>query len=591
MLLFAGTLLSCAAERPLTPEIRPRGAEDGYVEALRAEHRALARLRAELTWFEATRGEEALASPLEGPESLYAQSARTALDRAQRAPGLAAPDALALLFLRHALDRERVQMATAALDAEASTCEADGAVEVPFLARPISYRDAPLRLAQEADPARRAQLQAAVSRFLAEKLNPILARKEQVAQAAARAAGYPDYVALSSALREVDLDALLAEGAAYVRATEAPFRATLDRVAREELGIPRERLRASDFARLWRAPRLAAFFPRALELPALRFFLGGLGLSLRTAAGSEVLIDADATPRKRPRAFVEPVDAPADVRLSVKPSGGLSDYWALFHEAGHAVHFASANLAPEELRTLGYAAPAEAYGELFRSAFADRSFLLRYRGFLAARGAPVPSDAQLAAILRHTALVEMMYLRRYAFAKIAWELRLHGRPLAELGPALALLPDAARVGGEGEDALRELYRQLFSVAAAVTLSSADAERFRVDVDDGFYAADYARAFALAEMLHDGLRRRFGDGWSHHPAAGAFLREQLFSAGMSLSPEQVAQRLGYPPRVDFVAAAARAQRLLQAADALEHGTANPDPLELGPRLTASATLAP
>ena len=573
-LLLAAPLLACAAQAP------QRSAQEVYVDSLREEHRAVTRLRAELTWYEATQGEEKLAAPLDESASLTAQSALTALERAQRASGIAAPDALALQFLRHALDAERVQLATAALDAQASATEADGTIALPFLARPLAYRDAPLILAQQADPARRAQLQAAISSFLEEKLNPILARKEQVAQAAARAEGYPDYVALCSALREVDLPALLVQGADYVRATEAPFRATLDRVAREELGIPREELRASDLARLWKAPRLAQFFPRSLELPALRFFLHGLGLSLRTATGSEILIDSATTPRKRPRAFVEPVDAPSDVRLSVKPSGGLDDYWALFHEAGHAVHFASATLAPEELRTLGFAAPAEAYGELFRSAFADTAFLLRYRDFLAAQGAPVPSDVQLAEILRHTALVEMMYLRRYAFAKIAWELRLHGRPLAEIGPALALLPDAALVRGQGEGALRELYRQLFSVASTVTLSTGDAERFRVDVDDGFYAADYARAFALAGMLHDGLRKKFGEGWTDEPAAGAFLRKRLFAAGMSLSAEEVAQRLGYAPRIDFAFAAARANRLLRAADELEHR-------EL---LTASATLA-
>ena len=48
----------------------------------------------------------------------------------------------------------------------------------------------------------------------------------------------------------------------------------------------------------------------------------------------------------------------------------------------------------------------------------------------------------------------------------------------------------------------------------------------------------------------------------------FLREQLFSAGTSLSSEDVAQRLGFARRVDFEAAAARARRLVGEADALE-----------------------
>jgi len=70
------------------------------------------------------------------------------------------------------------------------------------------------------------------------------------------------------------------------------------------------------------------------------------------------------------------------------------------------------------------------------------------------------------------------------------------------------------------------------------------------------------------MMHEGIRRRFGEDWYANKDVGRFLRDQLFSAGTSLSPEDVAQRLGFPPRVDFEAAAARAQRLVAEADALE-----------------------
>jgi hypothetical protein len=213
-------------------------------------------------------------------------------------------------------------------------------------------------------------------------------------------------------------------------------------------------------------------------------------------------------------------------------------------------------------------AASEAFGELFRGAFADPRFLVRYRAFLARAGRPQPTGLELSRVVRRTALAEMACLRRYAFAKLAFELRLHGRPLAELGPALALLPHPALVQGEGEAPLRELYRQLFSVASGVELSPDDARRLRADVDDTFYAADYARAFALAAMLHDALRSRFGEGWTANPAVGPFLRAQLFAFGNALSAEDVAARMGLPPRVDFAAATARAHRLLAAADALE-----------------------
>jgi len=45
-----------------------------------------------------------------------------------------------------------------------------------------------------------------------QKLNPILQRKEQAAQQAARETGFTDYVALSEDLRSVKLDPLLVAG-------------------------------------------------------------------------------------------------------------------------------------------------------------------------------------------------------------------------------------------------------------------------------------------------------------------------------------------------------------------------------------------
>jgi hypothetical protein len=70
------------------------------------------------------------------------------------------------------------------------------------------------------------------------------------------------------------------------------------------------------------------------------------------------------------------------------------------------------------------------------------------------------------------------------------------------------------------------------------------------------------------MMHDGIRRRFGEDWYANKEVGAFLRKELFSEGTALSAEDVAARLGFPPRVDFDAAAARAARLVADADALE-----------------------
>jgi hypothetical protein len=558
-------LLALGANAQSAPTTQPD------LPTLRAEYRALLRIQAVLGWYTSTQGEEALgALTYLGHEHLFSPAALAAVDTGRAKPGLSADDALSLRFLRRALAAEQVNLKLAHFDDEFDAAEGAATATVAFEKGPIPYRNLPLKIAAEPDPARRAQLYAASTQIVSEKLNPILVRKEEAAQAAARAAGYADYVAMSEELRAVKLPELLAQGVAYVRATEPFFKSTADRVAREELGIGLDQIRLSDFGRLWKSPKLAALFEKDIQIAALQAFLAGIGLDLKTAVGGEVKVDDSLNPLKRPRAFVQPVDPPRDVRLSVKPQGGLDDTWTLFHEAGHAVHFASTTIEPWENKLLGHGAPTEAFGEFFRHAFSDPRFLRRYRDFLVAHGKPAPSNAQLAAVLRRTALIEMYYLRRYAFAKIAYELRLHGRPLTDIEPAVALLPAPEKVRGNDEASLRELYRQAFSVAYGFTLNEQEASRFRVDVDDSFYSADYARAFALAGMMHEGMRRKFGQDWYGNPAVGKFLREQLFSRGTALSPEDVALRLGFPGKVDFDLSAKRAARLLAEADALEAG---------------------
>jgi hypothetical protein len=533
------------------------------------EYKALQRIQAVLGWYAGTQGEASLnAQTYLGHEHLFAPESLATLDRELLRTDLDADHRLALKFLRRALAGESVGLAVAKFDDEFSDAEAAATVTLPSEKAPIPYRNLTLLIAAESDPAKRAVLYAASTSVIREKLNPILARKELAAQSAARAAGFTDYVALSEELRQVDLKALLGEGVSYLTATDEIFKKTLDRVAREELNIPRENLRVADLGRLWKAPKLAGMFEKDLELKALEFFLGNIGLDLKTVAGTEVQVDDSVNPKKRPRAFVQPVDPPGDVRLSVKPTGGLDDVWTLFHEAGHAVHFSSVTVTPWENATLGYGAPTEGFGEFFRHAFSDKTFLLRYREFLKKSGKPAPSNAQLAAVLRRTALIEMAYLRRYAFAKIAYELRLHGRAPSEIAPAMALLSHPEATQGDSESSLKSLYQQLFSRALTFALTDEEAMRFRADVDDTFYSADYSRAFVLAGMMHEGVQRKFGADWYTNHEVGKFLRAQIFAPGTTLSVDDVAGRLGFAPRMDFQLAATRAAKLCADADALE-----------------------
>jgi len=72
---------------------------------------------------------------------------------------------------------------------------------------------------------------------------------------------------------------------------------------------------------------------------------------------------------------------------------------------------------------------------------------------------------------------------------------------------------------------------------------------------------------LIVLLCSRASARFGADWYGNPAAGAFLRSELLAQGTALSADQVAARVGLHG-LDFAAAAARAQRLVAEADALE-----------------------
>ena len=146
-------------------------------------------------------------------------------------------------------------------------------------------------------------------------------------------------------------------------------------------------------------------------------------------------------------------------------------------------------------------------------------------------------------------------------------------------PAALAVVDAAlrKPGLAPQDAMatRFLRRALAGEALGLAvarfddeLSDAEASRFRIDVDDTFYSADYSRAFALAGMMHEGVRKKFGEDWYANKEAGRYLKEQLFAPGTSLSAEDVAARLGFAPKVDFELAARRAASLVAEADALE-----------------------
>jgi hypothetical protein len=209
----------------------------------------------------------------------------------------------------------------------------------------------------------------------------------------------------------------------------------------------------------------------------------------------------------------------------ILPQGGQDDYRALFHEAGHAEHFAGmpAEL-PAEDRLLGDNAVTEGFAFLFEHLLADPAW----------RRACMGDDA--AEYPRFSALYKLFLVRRYA-AKLAYELELHA-------------------AGASRERLPARYAELLSGAVGVPYPATD---YLEDVDEGFYCTSYLRAWALDAQLTDHLRSRFGRSWFGAPEAGALLRE-MWSLGQSLRAEALLQQVA-GVELDFAVLTAEAESAL------------------------------
>ena len=134
-------------------------------------------------------------------------------------------------------------------------------------------------------------------------------------------------------------------------------------------------------------------------------------------------------------------------------------------------------------------------------------------------------------IVTHAKARRLLMLRRYA-AKLAYELDLHAA--------------APR--------LEELPRRYASLLESATRARWPMAGWLVDVDEGFYAACYLRAWALETYWRRALRGRFGEDWFTSPAAGSWLRE-IWADGQRLdATDLLAERLGEELRFDVLAEA-------------------------------------
>jgi hypothetical protein len=408
-------------------------------------------------------------------------------------------------------------LATKSLDAALARREADLRLEVD--GKSLGFRESPVVQANEPDPERRERIEQARLEATTVELNPL--RREALAaqHAVARDLGWPSYRAMCEELKGFDLDALSAQTGAFAAATDAVYPEALDPVLRATTGTALAQARRSDLPRFFRFVDADAAFPRERLITAFQETLAGLGIDL--GAQRNVVLDVESRPGKSPRAFCAPVRVPDEIYLVVPPMGGRDDYAALLHEGGHAQHFAGVDPAlPFEFRHLGDNSVTEGYAFLFDHLVEDPVWLEHRLGV-----------RDVDELLAHARAQRLMMLRRYG-AKLAYELALHGDQGARHLGALAAAYSAGLTEAVGVDWPEELYL--------------------VDVDPGFYAAAYLRAWAFEAGLRAVLRERFGPAWFEARGAGELLRG-LWEQGQRLDAAELLAELD-GAELDFAALA-------------------------------------
>lgn len=379
----------------------------------------------------------------------------------------------------------------------------------------IPFHSVPKKIGNEPDAARRRELMARWVEMV-QSCNDLRAARFESFQESARALGFDSYLALFTEITGTDYIRLAASARAFLQRTEEPYMSALkNATARDLPRVERDELQYADFLFFQRMPRLDRFFPAGKLLQTYTDAMASLGI--RVGQQKNVHIDDEQRPLKNARASCFRINVPDDVRLLLAPIGGAYDYTTLFHEAGHAQHFgwASRDLAlryPEFI----YApdnATTEGHAFLLNHLFHDAGWLVEYTNGVG------PDQAR--EIVRDLALLTTHTIRR-ACAKLNYEVVLH----------------------EQTDVSSEHLSTLYATLQAEATGFRRHESLYLwDVDDGFYAAAYLRAWAFEASLREHLRTRWGRRWWANVKAGDELID-LWNTASRYTPEELGSLIGF-----------------------------------------------
>lgn len=352
------------------------------------------------------------------------------------------------------------------------------------------------------DRDKRRGLEREISQKLGE-MNHILRERVMCLHDIASEFGYRSYMDLYSAVKGINYGGLMSALDGFLRRTSSLYRDLLEDML-HGIGVELEEAERHDVYYLLNSAEVGGDFSRENLMPSFTGTLKKLGIDIDTQ--KNVILDLEERENKSPRAFTAPIRVPEEVVLVITPRGGADDYAALLHEGGHTEHFANTSPhLPAEYRHLGDNAVTETYAFLLEYLLTNRNWLEDFVGC---------DDAARLFLFQ-----KLFFVRRYS-AKLKYELELHA---------------AREIEG-----MEEVYKDILD---GILMFSNPPEMYLYDVDDGFYTADYLRAWIFEAQLKSVMMEKYGYAWYRDAEAGKYLIG-LWRYGQKYSVSELANFIGY-----------------------------------------------
>lgn len=458
------TLGACVKEVPVVstaPEAVDAGPTEAdlalpKIAAIEREVLDVLRVNDEALWKSWTTGAPLdLPANAKGHEALLSKETLELLRRARtlRPQDAERIDTLARWITGEALVRGLVVETEAITSLEASaTFLVDG--------KEFAWRELGKTLLNEKSAVKRRSIWVA-SHEVAIKLDALIARRDQKATEVLASLGEPGPLQYAARSRGFELEQLEKRAEDALAASDEEWKTTLQALSDVEVKLPAAQLTRGDFPRLLKvAAPIDAEFPKAKIATRLIQTLGVLGVYGKPG----LTLDLAEAAKKNPLPLTV---APAsnDVRVSIRPLGGLRDQQLALAEIGAALQLKSMAAEPVFRGRLASPLAAQTESERFAALLADPAWLT------------ANEVKDTAAVIKTVKAQRLFMLRRAA-----------GLVLARL--------EASRAADE--TAARAAFVTVMTHAMGVTLPAEEGVRWRVETDDFLRSATLLEAMLAAQ---------------------------------------------------------------------------------------------